>query len=356
MRRLLALVRGIHWTHKRAAIAAGTVLAVVAAVIMAIASATSGAPADLPWAPGAHPKPTPTLAANVSPITGKHWQYPGKPIAVKIDNVADARPATGIDHAGLIYVLPVEGGLSRLMAVFSSNDLPPQIGPVRSARQTDLQLLRQFQHPAFVFSGATPKLEPYIAGLRWLKDLCAYPVFGTGYFRDDAIPAVTGSRSAPHDLYITNTALWAQLGSVGHLADIGFRFSLNPPAGGKPVAEETTGYANASYTFVWSATDNAWRIKMDGQYAYTSSGTPLEASTVVIQHTVIGTSPFKEYGSRPPYAHSTGTGKALVLRNGQAFPCFWTRLHATSGTIFTNIATGDRMTFEPGQIWVVLVS
>src|SRR5436309_2495511 len=81
--------------------------------------------------------------------------------AVKIDNIAAARPPTGLTSADLVYVLPVEGGLSRIMAVVSSR-VPAVIGPVRSAREDDLELLAQFGRPAFAYSGATPHLLPFV--------------------------------------------------------------------------------------------------------------------------------------------------------------------------------------------------
>ena len=57
-------------------------------------------------------------------------------------------------------MLPVEGGLGRILAVFSSR-FPPVIGPVRSAREADLELLAQFGRPAFAYSGA-PHLLPFV--------------------------------------------------------------------------------------------------------------------------------------------------------------------------------------------------
>jgi len=74
---------------------------------------------------------------------------------------------------------------------------------------------------------------------------------------------------------------------------------------------------------------------------------------VVIQHTTVRTSRFLEYGSRPPYAQSVGSGTALVLRDGKAWTVHWSRPNANGGTTFTT-ASGRRMTFAPGQVWVVL--
>jgi Protein of unknown function (DUF3048) N-terminal domain len=82
-------------------------------------------------------------------------------LAVKIDNIVYARPQTGLNYADIVYVLPVEGGLSRVLAIFSSH-YPPVAGLVRSAREDDLQLPRQFGRAAFAYSGATPALLPYI--------------------------------------------------------------------------------------------------------------------------------------------------------------------------------------------------
>lgn len=82
-------------------------------------------------------------------------------LAVKIDNVAAARPPTGLEKADIVYVEQVEAGLSRILAAYSS-DVPSVIGPVRSARETDLELLRQFDEPTLAYSGAQSALRPSI--------------------------------------------------------------------------------------------------------------------------------------------------------------------------------------------------
>jgi Protein of unknown function (DUF3048) N-terminal domain len=67
-----------------------------------------------------------------STLTGEPVSSLSRVLAVKIDNIVYARPQTGLDHADIVYVLPAEGGLSRFLAIFSS-DFPSVIGPVRSA-------------------------------------------------------------------------------------------------------------------------------------------------------------------------------------------------------------------------------
>ncbi len=262
---------------------------------------------------------------------------------MKIDNLAAARPQTGLTDADIVYILPVEGGLSRILAVFSSH-FPPVIGPVRSAREDDLELLAQFGRPAFAYSGAQPELLPVVEKAR-IVDL--YSGLVGGYFRDP-------DRLAPHNLYARTSQLLAEATGASKAHDIGFRFGPAPP-GGHPVASFSVSYPAASFTFRWSAKDGRWLVWMDGAPALATEGGQLSAPTVVIQYTTVRTSRFLEAGIRPPYAESTGAGTGLVLRGGQAYAIRWSRPDANGGTTFTT-ASGQPMTFARGPVWVVLAA
>jgi len=261
---------------------------------------------------------------------------------VKIDNIVYSRPQTGLTHADIVYALPVEGGLSRFLAVFSSG-YPRVVGPVRSAREDDLELLRQFGRPAFAYSGATATLLPYIHRTARIVDL--YSGTTQGYYR-------ASSRIAPYNLYAHTKQLLAQSAGASKARDIGFRFGP-PPPGGKATGSASVSYPAASFGFTWSAAKGRWLVSMDGHPAKTTDGGRLAPTTVVIQHTTVRTSRFLEYGKPPPYAESVGSGTAVVLRDGKAWTTHWSRPNANGGTTFTT-ASGQRMTFAPGQVWVVL--
>jgi hypothetical protein len=278
-----------------------------------------------------------------SPFTGEPVPSFGPVLAVKIDNLAPARPQTGLTGADLVYVIPVEGGLSRLLAVFSSH-VPAVIGPVRSAREDDLELLRQFGRPGFAYSGAQPQLLPVVGRAR-IVDL--YDGRVRGYFRDPR-------RTAPHNLYARSSQLLAQASRASKAGDIGFRFGP-APSGGRPVTSFPVSYPAASFTFRWSAGSGRWLVWMDGKAARAAEGGALSAPTVVIQYTRVRTSRFLEAGARPPYAESTGAGTGLVLRGGRAYAIRWSRPDADGGTRFTT-ASGQPMTFARGPVWVVLTA
>jgi hypothetical protein len=294
--------------------------------------------------PGQVPATVSPEAGNqlVSPFTGKPVKSLGPVLAVKIDNLAAARPQTGLTRADIVYVLQVEGGLSRFMAVYSSH-FPPVIGPVRSAREDDLQLLRQFGRPAFAYSGAHPRLLPIVQRAR-IVDLYSGRV--GGYYRDSR-------RYAPHNLYAHTGQLVAEARGASRAHDIGFRFG-RAPAGGRATASMSVKYPAASYTFRWSRSAGRWLFGMDGAPAMGTEGGQLGAPTVVIQYVKVGTARFLEWGGPAPYSHSTGSGRAVVLRDGKAWTVRWARPHGRDGTTFTT-SSGQRMTFARGQVWVLLV-
>jgi hypothetical protein len=330
-------------TRRQHALLAGSALGVVAAgtaIGLVLSSAGSATPAP----PGSSPATTTPGATGLrSPFTGEPVAKLGPVLAVKIDNIVMARPQTGLRSADIIYVLPVEGGLSRFMAVFSSR-IPSVIGAVRSAREDDLELLAQFGRPAFAYSGAAPHLLPFVHRAR-IVDL--YAGTASGYYRDP-------HRVAPYNLYAPGPALIHQAAGASNAGDIGFRFGPLP-AGGRVTSSYSVSYPAASYSFRWSQSAGRWLVWMDGAPALATEGGQLGGATVIVQYTKVRTSRFLEYGSRPPFAESTGSGRAVVLRDGRAFEVRWSRPHANDGTTYT-LPSGQRMTFAPGQVWVMLTA
>ncbi|MFJ8074282.1 DUF3048 domain-containing protein [Streptomyces sp. NPDC096176] len=270
---------------------------------------------------------------------------PGPVLAVKIDNVSPARPHTGLGAADLVYVEQVESGLTRILAVFSSQ-LPPQVGPVRSARESDIALLRQFGRPALAYSGAQSALRPLID---------AAPIAALPQGEAPGAFVRSGDRPAPHNLYVRPDRALAAADDVSDASDIGMRFGPAPDRG-RPLAEHTVRYPSARFTFTWSAEQKRWLVAIDGTVARTTDGGPLGPATVVVQHTEVRPSQFHDRsGSVSPYTETVGSGTALVMRDGQAHDARWQRTTADGDTVFTDRA-GERLNFARGQVWVLLTA
>lgn len=281
--------------------------------------------------------------SGTSPLTG--LKAPAAPVlAVKIDNVGPARPQTGLGAADIVYVERVEAGLSRLMAVYSSH-LPQRVGPVRSARETDLELLRQFGEPAFAYSGAQSKLLPLV------KDAPVHAV--TPEQSSDAFQRGR-DRPAPHNLYLRPERALAAAKDAEDAPDIGFRFGA-APAGGRATPSYTVRYPAAAITFTWSGERARYRVAMDGSAVPVADGQGRGPATVVVQGVTIRDSRFHDRaGSATPFTDTTGEGPALVLRDGKAHRAHWERPSATRGTEFTT-EDGKRLDFARGPVWVAYV-
>ncbi|NNK91654.1 MAG: DUF3048 domain-containing protein, partial [Acidimicrobiia bacterium] len=130
-------------------------------------------------------------------------------LVVKIDNVVAARPQSGINDADLVFVELVEYGVTRFAAVFHSEEVPV-VGPVRSMRTTDVELLQMLRQPLFANSGGNRRTTQIINDSPLVNIGAATADAGGAYYR-------SGSRPVPHNLYSSTAALRQRGGDRGGL-------------------------------------------------------------------------------------------------------------------------------------------
>ncbi|WBB61394.1 DUF3048 domain-containing protein [Streptomyces sp. WMMC500] len=327
--------------HAAAAAALLVPAVAVAAVLLARSHDGTEEPAHRPQArsspasPSASPTPTP---ADEPPVPE------GPVLGVKLDNAAPARPHTGLEEADVVHVERVEAGLSRFLAVYASG-LPDVVGPVRSARETDLELLAQYDDPVLAYSGAQSRLKPYINRAP-LRPVPPEQLPGA-YFRGT-------DRPVPHNLYLRPDALTDAAPELADLDAPPPYETGEAPAGGRRTGARTVEMPAASFTFDWSAERRGWEVWMDGTAA-TSGGERLAPPTVVLQETTIRKGRFGDrWGNNSPFTETVGSGEATVLRDGRAYAAEWDRQTAADRTVFTT-PDGDPMPLAKGQVWVVYV-
>ncbi|WP_314175864.1 DUF3048 domain-containing protein [Streptomyces winkii] len=285
---------------------------------------------------GAHQHSSGQPREATSPFTGLPAE-PAPVLAVKIDNHKDARPHTALEDADITVVEKVEGGLSRLLGIYSSK-LPDSLGPVRSARAYNVEQLRMFDRPALSYSGARKGVEDLIE--KSTLHARSHDKYPAPYIRG-------GDNEAPHNLYVHPDELLDTAPEASKSADIGFRFADDAPEGGEPTAQRSVDYGSAETTFDWSKKEDRWLTSFDGAPATSTGGARLGGKTVVVQKVEM---PPDDAGT--PYEKTVGSGKATVLRDGKAYETTWERPKAESGTTFT-LPNGERMPFDRGNVWIV---
>ncbi|MEU8251240.1 DUF3048 domain-containing protein [Nonomuraea sp. NPDC048916] len=325
-----------------------TVTLAGAAVLLPVAACSSDEPAagQAPQASATPPAEEETPAGETHPFTGQPAGTLKPVLAVKIENTAAGKPQLGLKSADIVYVEQVEAGLTRLMAIFSSK-LPAKVGPVRSARISDLHITPQFGKPAFAYSGAQTKMLPFIAEAS-LYDVSDSRAPGA-YFRQPG-------RFAPYNLFATSKQLLAKAPKASKAKDIGFTFGDPPAEGGVERTSYTVKWPAARFTFAWSEARKQWLIWQDGKKDMAAEGGQLGAPTIVVQYTKTERSQFHDKNqSYTPLVHTVGKGSAVVLRDGKAYKARWERESEEGGTTFTT-ESGEPMNFAPGQVWVALAS
>jgi Protein of unknown function (DUF3048) N-terminal domain/Protein of unknown function (DUF3048) C-terminal domain len=307
-----------------------------------LAAACSG---DKPTAPPASSTTSTTTAAPTPTPTGPVPLTGGPVLAVKIDNTYRARPRIGLDQPDVVYVEPVEGGLTRLLAVFSRH-LPKEVGPVRSGRESDVDLVANYGRVALAFSGSSSYTARILDKGKQVN--LSFDRDSRGYRRDR-------SRPAPYNVIGDTKALLARAGGSVKPRDVGFRYGEAAP-GGTPAAGVTASWPSSTVSLRWDAGRKQYLVTTDRRADKSPKGVQYGATTVVVQYVTTRKSRNRDVnGQATPVVTVVGKGRADVLRDGKVWHGSWSRSGVTAPTAFTSGST--RLTFAPtGTVWVLLVA
>lgn len=289
------------------------------------------------------PTPTPSPGATATttkakpsdPLTG------GPPsdhpvIAVKVENTAAARPQVGLSQADIVFVHEVEGAQTRLVAVYHSR-LPKRLGPVRSARTTDAQLLPLFGKPGLVYSGANSRVQSK------LDDASLVPIYRETRDR---------RRRAPHNVFVDLDRV-ARTVKLGDAEPIGWTFAAKAPSGGRPAAEATSRVGNDTFGFAYAKARYTVTWRGD-RYADGDSGAVARADNVVVMRVRNEPDGNRDVrGSASVLSPTVGRGEMTLYRDGVEVDGTWSRAKPTAPLRFTG-ADGRDLGLKPGQTWVTL--
>jgi hypothetical protein len=272
----------------------------------------------------------------------------GPVLAVKIDDTLGAHPQIGLEDADIVYIEQVEGGLTRLAAIFSSH-IPQKIGPIRSARISDIELLSQYGHVGLSYSGVQERMRPVIDAVN-LQDLGAQNHSSTIYTNDL-------TRVPPYAMVLRADLLMQFVKdknlSLDNSKNMGWNFGA-APSGGVPITSVHLSWPANSYDAHWSGSARRWLLDHAHLPDVSSSGVRLGPTTLIIQKVSITDSIYKDkVGGVTPFSETVGTGTGFILRDGKYFKANWSRPDSLSGTTWRT-TDGREIVFPKGQIWVAL--
>lgn len=328
--------------------------------IMALAALALTGCAGSPAAPSATPSETqtPEPVFVTAPLTGVKFesttaeaaQITRPSVACKIDNSSAARPQLGLNSTDVVFDEMVEGGLTRLVAIWHSTQ-PNSIGPVRSIRPMDPDIISPFGG-IVCFSGGQA---------RFVKMMGQTKVFNASETTEQGQGTFSRSsdRYAPHNVMVDVNKL------AGHHTDIAapqlmFDFAADiagstAATAGKPAVKFSAKFPAATATWAADSLGTTWLRTQDGQpHLDAADKSQIHATNVVLLNVGIDRSYLDGKYGNVPKTVMVGKGTGFVFTGGKYVPITWSKASQESKTLLMD-ASGAAILLAPGNTWVELL-
>ncbi len=331
--------------------------ATIAATPTTPAPTETAAPTETPT-----PEPTPTetpIPLPRSPLSGIVTSQPvavRRPVAVKIANDPGARPQWGISEAEVVYEHVTEGGVTRFTCLFVISDAP-RVGPIRSARFIDVDLIREFD-ALFAHVGGSPPVRESLQVLGPLDRDEFFYGGGGPYYR-------TTDRFAPHNTFIDLPALREAGVAAGLPGEVELAPTLfyrgEPEAGDVetitiPIPPAPSDTYRSVYEFE-PETRLYKKSQHNGPHIDGATGAQIRVGNVVVQYTNIVATEFEEdfLGNLSLAIDTLGQGDVYIFRDGLALNGRWVRENLADRTRYFDDA-GEPIALRPGHTWIHMLS
>ena len=322
-------------------------------VVSDISSVTTSAPSSVP-------EPEPEFAIN--PLTGIENLDPAavnnRPVAIMVNNLKPTAQSvqTGLDQADIVYEAYAEGGVTRLLAVFKDIKAADQIGTIRSARYSYIDLAMGhdavYVHAGINDSHATPHVKE--TGIDNINLL--HGKFGGMSFREK------NGKALEHTLYTTGEKLWKGFGKLKWRTELKYNkenwqsfvkegAEIVPASGGCDAVSVTMSNAYVSKFEYDSAKKVYKKFSGTSKHSDYKTGKQLTFKNILVLKTAV--TPLSSNG----YIVKTGLsgGEGYYISNGGYQKIKWSKGN-TKNPIKITLEDGSACSYNPGNTWVCLVN
>jgi hypothetical protein len=267
-------------------------------------------------------------------------------LAVKIDNHPTARPQSGLNKADIVFEENVEG-ITRFIAVFHSEGSDP-VGPIRSGRIQDIDLLSSFNKPLFAWSGGNANVTRAVNSSSLVNVGHSASKGKGGYFRSQ-------DRKAPHNLYAQTKDLWSLTPEGSGPPPVQFTFrgdSDANPATSTPFDGAKVSMTGLKVFWKWDgAAKNFVRFTENSRRQlepHVSDDVQVNAKNVIV---VYASHERNAADNNSIQAVTVGKGTGFVLTDGGLIQMNWERAKADTPFTFTDTA-GAVIRMTAGRTWI----
>lgn len=276
-----------------------------------------------------------------------------RPIALMVENTSAALPQYGLSKADIVYEVPVEGGITRCMAVFQDYSGMEKVGNVRSCRHYYCYFAKEYD-AIYVHAGASNYAYDNILGTGYIEDIDGITGKGSNFFfRDDS-----EGKKAPHNYYTTSEKLAAAITDYGYNTALSedfqnhFNFAKEDTEnmlenGGDAAVIELYFYNPDAY-YVYNADDGRYyRYEFGKEHVDGIDGSQLSAKNIIIQNV---DSRVMDDKGRLDFSVMAG-GSGYYITNGKYIEINWTRDSEYDITHYYD-KDGNEITVNPGNTWI----
>jgi Protein of unknown function (DUF3048) N-terminal domain/Protein of unknown function (DUF3048) C-terminal domain len=262
-------------------------------------------------------------------------------LTIKIDNTPEAVPQYGVEDADVVYEEIVEGGITRLAAIFNSH-VPTVVGPVRSVRRTDREIVFPIGG-VFVCSGGAEYA---------LRSIATAPVkvfdqanAGSAMFR-------TSNRYPPHNLFVYAQQMMAKDGKPRPPPALFTYLPAGHSAHGPKVSSFTVNFESGyAVTYNWNSASRSWDRSIFGAPDVSANGVRISPKNVI----VMSVNYVGGVGVIDSYAQLVGSGPVEIFTGGVVQHGTWSRTNLYHRTYYKNLQ-GKPIELNPGQTFVELLA
>lgn len=310
-----------------------------------------------PAAPETVPPETEKAPSYVNPLTGEALSAPydeSRPYAVMINNIQVAMPQCGTSHADIMYEVLAEGGITRMMAIFSNLEGETPLGSIRSLRPYYLSIARSYD-AIMVHAGASEGAYADLASTGWDHiDGVQGANSGNYYYR---VQERINNAGYEHSLFIDmdSAAAYAKAMNCRFQHEDyqnALSFTGEPLTDGTPASQVTVHFRTSKTTsFTYDAGTKLYAGAQYGSdWVDGNDGTVLTFRNLL----VLGaeTKTIDDYGRLA--VTLTGKGEGHLIRDGQCVPITWSREKEDMPFTYT-LADGSPATLAAGKTYVAVV-
>lgn len=308
-------------------------------------------------------EPMPDVPSGVNPLTGEPMdpEYENlRPVAVMLNNLKAAQPQLGTSLADMIYEVPAEGGITRMLALYQTLEGDPveTLGSIRSSRPYYLELA--LGHDAlYVHAGGSP--EAYADIPAWGVDNMDGVNGGSDaeiFWRDKQRRKTAGYE---HSLLTSGENIQQYL-DEGHFRTESRKSSSiqkftddGTPINGSPAEQVTVKFSQyKTGTFLYDAASKKYMIEQYGSaYLDGNTGEQVGVTNLLVLETDISVISGDTHGRLK--VRTTGDGEGTFFCGGKSIPIFWSRPDRDSSLTYTT-ASGAPLVLGRGNTYICILS